>query len=254
VNAAESIALEHVPISRWGKDHWSTFAYAETCVVDKKSAGDTPYVGELDRDRLRCNVDRHAELMGQRVAMCADHSWNPAHGTRLKGFARNRRNQIASHDDWDCLEDMENEGLLEIISYVNAFIKFTDKGVALAAHIRQHKIKGGNFATFENVFSPLMLIESSAPAAKTAGLTAADIKIGRFYEAKRPSMVVSGGGLMNDRKVIYVSKTQVQYDGPAVQNGRHYPTVSMDAFLNWAKRDITDEMPEFQWRMYARQK
>jgi hypothetical protein len=256
-STADTVALEHVPINRWGKDHWSTFAYAETCVVDKMNADGEPYLGELNRDRLRCNADRHGELMGRRVALCTNHSWKAEHGTRLKGFFKDNRvqnrNQIELHDDWDCLEDMEREGLLQIVSYVNGFIKFTEKGVALAARVREHKIRGGNFADFETVFTPAMLIETPAPATKT-GLTAADIIVGHVYEAKRPSMVLFNGGVMNDRKVVYTSKTQVQYDGPTVRDGRHFPTVSMDAFLNWAKRDVTDEMTKNQWRVYARQK
>lgn len=82
-------------------------------------------------------------------------------------------------------------------------------------------------------------------------LTAVDILPGHVYEAKRPRGVGLHPTLLNDRQVTWVGplRTEVQYDSPTIPNGRRYPTVSMTAFLNWAKRDITSEMPENRdWR------
>lgn len=80
-------------------------------------------------------------------------------------------------------------------------------------------------------------------------LTAADIKPGRIYSAKR----AAGSGfppLLNDRQVNWVDsmRTTVQYDSPTVAFGRSYPKVSMEAFLKWAKADVTDQMPAGKWR------
>jgi hypothetical protein len=83
------------------------------------------------------------------------------------------------------------------------------------------------------------------------GLTAEKILPGRCYEAKRPAVNVEG--FYNDRYVTWVNsdRTKVQYDSPNVAAGRHnFPTIEMDKFLAWAKREITALMPkdECSWR------
>lgn len=141
-----------VPIEDWGKDHWSTFAYAETCVVDHQP---------LSRDRLRCNVKKRPHLVGPTVNRFGNARWEPDYGSKLKGYflegdERDESRKLANHDDWDCLEDMEEAGLIEIVSVINAIVVLTEAGLAVAAHLRQHKARGGSFATFE--FKPDMLV------------------------------------------------------------------------------------------------
>lgn len=150
--------VKPIPIEEWGKDHWSTFAYLETCVVDQQP---------LSRDRLRCNSERRPHLMGPtvvRFGMSEINRWKPEWGTKLKGYftpeGNDKSRQLSDHDDWDCLEDMEAAGLIEIMSVVNAIVVLTEKGIALAAHLRAHKARGGHFATFE--FKPEMLQEPVA--------------------------------------------------------------------------------------------
>ena len=77
---------------------------------------------------------------------------------------------------------------------------------------------------------------------------ALSIQVGRVYRAKKPS---NNGGLFNDRVVLWTNGEFVQYDGPAVGWGRHYPKVSMEKFLAWAGRDVTDEMPPEAWAPYS---
>ena len=71
-----------------------------------------------------------------------------------------------------------------------------------------------------------------------------DIVKGRTYRVKKPA---NSGGLVNDRQVVYVSATSVQYDGPTVGFGRHYPTVSREKFEAWAGEDVTDSLPKGEW-------
>ncbi len=68
-----------------------------------------------------------------------------------------------------------------------------------------------------------------------------EIIVCRFYRAKRPRRCIDGG--FNDRKVLWVSENglNVQYDSPTVEQGRHYPRVTMEKFLKWAGREITRE-------------
>lgn len=70
------------------------------------------------------------------------------------------------------------------------------------------------------------------------------LTVGRTYRAKKPSRSVCGfRKLVNDRTIRWIGQDEVQYDGPAVANGRHYPRISKSKFLEWAERDVTDELP-----------
>jgi len=118
-----------ISVEKFGKDHWSTFAYAETCVVDSK--------GQLSTSRMRCHARRHPGL----VSVAGDGSKYP---TRL-----NDGTEVWEHDDWDCLDDLEDVGLLEINGTgINPVIKLTELGYSVAAELRRYKSQGGNFRTF----------------------------------------------------------------------------------------------------------
>lgn len=110
-----------VPIHLWGKDHWSTFAYAECRVVDNK--------GTINRQHMRGNH-------------CGDDAGYP---TRLIGGA-----ELAGHGDYDCLFDAEEAGLLVLQGTgLHPLIqKLTKKGALVAAALRTHKAEGKTFSTF----------------------------------------------------------------------------------------------------------
>lgn len=77
-------------------------------------------------------------------------------------------------------------------------------------------------------------------------LTREDLKVGQVYEAKKPRRV---GMYVNDRQIIWIGMFEVQYDGPAVANGRHYPRITIEVFIAWAARNVTSEMPaDLSWR------
>lgn len=81
-------------------------------------------------------------------------------------------------------------------------------------------------------------------------LTAADIKVGRVYSARRPQRVGMFPSLLNDRQVLWIGAlgTELQYDSPTVAIGRRQPKVSVEAFLRWAREDVTDKCPKDAWR------
>lgn len=128
-----------VAMKQFGKDHWSTFAYIETRCVD--------YKGVLDRAHMRCNENRHPGLCDFRKP-----TWNPQHGTRLYGYFEDRNNpdlSIAEHDDWDCVDDLEAAGLIEIGGTgIHPVFTLTELGNKIASQLRIHKSKGNHFATF----------------------------------------------------------------------------------------------------------
>lgn len=75
------------------------------------------------------------------------------------------------------------------------------------------------------------------------------IQTGRVYRATTPRET---NGMVNDRVVLRIlkNKTVIQYDGPAVANGRRRPTVQVAVFMKWAERDVTDELPIGQWQSW----
>lgn len=123
-----------VPMKSWAKDHWSTLAYLETIVVDNR--------GVPSRDTMRCDPDRHPGLVGPRIAMM---SYRKKYPTRLKDGKQRR-----DHDDWDCVDDMEAAGLIEIHGTgIHPVVKLTREGEKMAAKLRAHKGSGGHFVTFD---------------------------------------------------------------------------------------------------------
>lgn len=68
--------------------------------------------------------------------------------------------------------------------------------------------------------------------------------VGHVYRAKRPKAMGwdAQGTFYNDRQILYIDRfgVNLQYDGPAVADGRHYPMVSVEAFRKWAKYDLTE--------------
>jgi len=78
-------------------------------------------------------------------------------------------------------------------------------------------------------------------------LTLADLKVGRVYRAKRPAPAGTiFSAFVADRQIRWISATgmELQYDSPSIPAGGRYRRVSVDAFLKWARRDVTDELPE----------
>lgn len=116
-------------IAIFAKDHWSVFAYIETRCVD--------YYGVPDRRHLRCIPGRH-------IAQAHEGGDSSNYPTRMKdGLV------LHNHDDWDCLEDLEREGLLvNEGTAVNPEFRLTPLGWDVAKQLRAHKSKGGNFANF----------------------------------------------------------------------------------------------------------
>lgn len=115
-----------VTMDRWGKDHWSTFAYAETRTVD--------YDGYLDM--------RHMRMDGTKYP------------TRLKG------EELPDHTDLDCLFDAQDLRLLTIeratqrtakgdIKQLTYHVEMTDRGKQVAAQLRDHIAARRNYAEFE---------------------------------------------------------------------------------------------------------
>ncbi len=120
------------PVSKvevFGKDHWSTFGYLETRIVDHR--------GEPNRNHMRCHADRHPLMVGG----AGDASGYP---TVLRGGAT-----LAHHDDWDCADDLIAAGLLvNLGSAIHPQYALTMRGRVVASELRDHKAARKSFADF----------------------------------------------------------------------------------------------------------
>jgi hypothetical protein len=141
--------MKPVPITKFGKDHWSMLAFIETICVDFKGS-----VTDRHRQSFRTNVRRHPAY-GYWPA--GERKWNPAHGTRLKGYFEKNdpKLKLSGHDDWDCVDDLEKAGILDNMGTgMNPTFVLTPLGQALAAELRRHKQNKGNFADFNPTMMP----------------------------------------------------------------------------------------------------
>lgn len=139
-----------VKIENFGKDHWSLLAYI-ACRVESHQAGDAVGVGTLDKEQIRCNPERHEIHAVSRAGH--ERTWKPSYGTRLAGFWKEGGGtdpalQMPDHDDWDCLDDLEAAGIIEVLSEANAFVRITEAGLQVYGALTQHKASGGNFSEF----------------------------------------------------------------------------------------------------------
>jgi hypothetical protein len=100
-----------VPMTLFGTDHWSTFAYVETRTVD--------YKGLLDHDRMRCHAGRHPVMRHAKRRVSGSSADGSRYPTRIKASAtpdtdgRYGVTEVPDHDDYDCLDDLIVAGLLE---------------------------------------------------------------------------------------------------------------------------------------------
>ena len=128
-----------VPIEKWGRDHWSTFAYIETLCVEGSDA-----IGVPSLQKMQCNADRHPELAT--FGLLGTFNDGSAYAIRL---ADGEEIPGPDYDDWDCVDDMEAEQLLvRVGTGVHPAYTLTDRGKMIAGQLRSHKASGGNWATF----------------------------------------------------------------------------------------------------------
>ncbi len=134
----KKIPRDPVPISYWGRDHWATFAYIEIRRID--------YRGVPDLDHMRVDTNRHPQFANRA-------SFSPGGGPvedgSIKGTFLKSGSQLADHDDWDCVDDLIAEDLLEWVGTgMNPVFVLTKKGWRVISELRQHKASGGQFSQF----------------------------------------------------------------------------------------------------------
>lgn len=144
-------------ISHFSKDHFSLLLTIERLQFESINC-----IAQINFSTMRCNPSSH------QFHHVNNFSWKDSWGTRLNGFsdflqkddiycAEKNKLFLSQHDDWDCLEDLEAEGLVNIISFINGYVSLTKNGINLVLLLRQHILNGGTLTNFEyskNAFPP----------------------------------------------------------------------------------------------------
>lgn len=124
-----------IPLQRWGKDHWSTFAFVAHWCAEYGSQG-FAVASPRHRRQMRVDADIHPGL---------------AHSLEIAGARRyptrlNDGTEVERHDDYSCVEDMEAEGLVEWGGTgLNPVLRMTARGLTAAGVVATHKTEGGQF-------------------------------------------------------------------------------------------------------------
>lgn len=157
---------DFIPMSYWGKDHWSTLGYLETVMVECGGfqVGADP--------RMKSNR-RNFRVMSQECAKpkrASNHElvlalpMEPQHATKL-----NDGQQVARHDDWSCVQDMAAEGFFGQTAYdvePGTMLQFSEKGNKVANALREFRRNGGQMADFRWPVVPAS--DGTASAASSA--------------------------------------------------------------------------------------
>ena len=134
-----------IEMARWGRDHWSVFAYVEHLCVN--GVGGKPGYGVPDLRRIQANLNRHSELTS------ADPIFGTPHDGAAYGIRLGDGTELPGpdYDEWDCLEDAEREGLIENVGTgIHPVFRMTDLGNEVAGLLRSHKANGGSLSTFKH--------------------------------------------------------------------------------------------------------
>lgn len=132
--------MEQIKISQFGKDHWDLLAHVEYRIMNHQ--------GRLNLVHLRVkNPALQQNMTGVNM-------WKPEYGSRLFGYwnkdgSVNPKLKILDHDDFDCLDDLENAGLIKSFGTgLHPAYKLTKEGVRVVGLLTLHKQEGKNYAAF----------------------------------------------------------------------------------------------------------
>lgn len=119
-------------IKTFGKDHWSLLGFIYTQVVEKKNL--------LDLRRLRINAPKRG------YSNTVSSNWEPSYGTKITDGSIPDPN----HDDIDCLNDLENSGLvINKFTDLNPIVELTKFGFTISEKLNRHLAEGGTFSNFK---------------------------------------------------------------------------------------------------------
>ncbi|MFZ3481704.1 hypothetical protein [Sphingomonas sp. 3-13AW] len=152
----------HIDIAQWSDDHWALLLYLYGRSRNPGGGG----LPTIEWQRLRINPQHHIVHAAAAVKCGSSFpTWSECNGTRLAGYeelapdedpekARDPELQRRYHDDVDCLEEMEDEDLLHIVSTVRGEFSLTTAGISLCQQLDDHVARHGAVRGFQALHLP----------------------------------------------------------------------------------------------------
>jgi hypothetical protein len=136
----------------FGKDHWSTLAYAETVMVDV-GGFQVGFDVRMRQSRRNYRVMREMCRRPKRVRQGPDHGcmWESKYSTVLAD-----KSMVEGHDDWSCIQDMAQAGFFTVGEQIvgadqvepGVILHLSPLGRSMAERLRAYKAAGGTFGNF----------------------------------------------------------------------------------------------------------
>jgi hypothetical protein len=143
---------DYVRPELFGKDHWSTLAYAETVMVEC-GGFQIGFDVRMRQNRRNYRVMREMCRKPKRARQGPDCGcmWEPKYSTVLAD-----KSVVEGHDDWSCIQDCAEAGFFTVGEQIaradrvepGVILHLSPLGRATVEGIRAHKAAGGNFGNF----------------------------------------------------------------------------------------------------------
>lgn len=143
-----------IPMDNWSDDHWRLLVLMADVHLATAEGG----IPVMDYDRMRINPSSHIVHCATCDADQANRAWNAYGGTMTRRPSSDvdteRRPgevdwRISYHDDFDCVEELEAEGMLDILSTAKGEYKMTVRGLDMADRLRSHVATGRPIRDFD---------------------------------------------------------------------------------------------------------
>lgn len=148
---------DYIPLANFGKDHWSTLAYADTIIPDHRGfqvgfdcrmRQGRAHFRVMQRD---CPKPRRTNHAGMNSAMAMDN--------RYSTILKDGTVAFEGHDDWHCVRDLVAAGLMGIkrTGLIVPLVEDVEPGVDLfltalgekfVTAMKRHKADGGSFGSW----------------------------------------------------------------------------------------------------------
>jgi hypothetical protein len=138
---------DYIPMSHWGKDHWSTLGYVEVIMVECGGF-------QVGTDPRMKSSRRNFRVMAQGCP----HPKRPTLGSAFayameltQSTKLNDGQVVSGHDDWACVQDMAAEGLFQQgpdAVEPGTVLTLSEKGVAIVNALREFKRNQGQYGQF----------------------------------------------------------------------------------------------------------
>lgn len=128
-NQEQVIEKRIIPVDLFGVFHWMMLFRVEGWAVMNN--------GEIEKDRMRTNYNK-------RPPAPKNKQWDKANSTVL-----NNGELVEDHDDWDCLQDLIDNGFVQIETWKNKeFVKLTEYGFETFVKLRKFRQNGNRVYSF----------------------------------------------------------------------------------------------------------